>query len=89
MNGILKESKDYMVNEEDDWFDRVTIKRNEQELQKRGNEFIKTYSEVKNASVRLQALHEEIGFILNRYFDLDEGCDIEKKSAKRKFKKNN
>jgi len=88
MSGILKESKNYMVDEEDDWFDRVTIKRNEQELQKRGGEFIKTYSEVKNAFVRLQALHEEIGFILNRYFDLDEACDVNK-NAKKRFKKSN
>lgn len=70
MDGILKESKNHMVMEDDDWFDKVTIKKNEQELQKKGADFIKTYAEVKNSSVRLQALHEEIGLILNRYFQL-------------------
>ena len=70
VEALLKEASDKMITEDDDWFDKVTIKRNQNELQKRGKDFIKAFGEVKSASSRLQAIHEEIGFILNRYFDL-------------------
>jgi len=72
MGGIMKEASQSMIIEDDDWFDKVTIKRNIKELEKRGKDFIGTFKDVKTNSLRLQALHEEIGFILNRYFELGE-----------------
>lgn len=67
---MSKQAVNNMITEDDDWFDQVTIKRNQKELQKYTTDFVKTFNEVKKSSTRLQALHEEIGFILDRYFDL-------------------
>jgi hypothetical protein len=73
MEGIMKEAGQSILAEDDgSWFDKITVKRNITELEKRGADFIKTFREVKSASLRLQALHEEVGFILNRYLELGE-----------------
>jgi len=72
VEALMNEATNQMIKEDDDWFDKVTIKRNQTDLNKRGKDFIKAFTEVKSSSLRLQALHEEIGFILQRYFDLGE-----------------
>ncbi len=73
VEGMLKEASTNILDEsEGDWFDKITVKRNITEMNKRGKDFIKTFEELKASSLRLQALHEEIGFILNRYINLGE-----------------
>ena len=78
VEALIKEATGKMINEDDDWFDKVTIKRNQTDLNKRGGDFLKAFKEVKDSSLRLQALHEEIGFILNRYFSLGENNNEER-----------
>ncbi len=52
------------------WFDRVTIKRNMKELKGLHEKFQKEALEAKAQEQRLEALYEDMGHVLNRYFEI-------------------
>ena len=58
------------MNEADDWFDKVTIKRNMSELEKMDKSFEKVATEAKALDERLHALYEDMGNILGRYYEI-------------------
>ena len=64
------------MGESDDWFDKVTIKRNLSELEKLDKSFEKIASEARQMDERLSALYEDMGNILNRYYEMAD-LDIE------------
>jgi len=65
----------YTVEEAGDWFDAVTVKRNMGDLKKLSLEFAKVSGEVQGHQDRMSALYEDMGGILNRYFDIQELVD--------------
>jgi hypothetical protein len=61
------------LNEKDDgWFDKVMVERNMKELAKCNEEFSKYAKEAHVLEQRMQALYEEMGTKLNRYFEIKD-----------------
>ena len=68
-------AQNHVLSETSDWFDGVSVKRNMKELKGLTGQFKKTAVEANAVNQRLSALYEDMGNILNRYYEIDE--DIE------------
>ncbi|MAH44220.1 hypothetical protein CMI37_00215 [Candidatus Pacearchaeota archaeon] len=69
---MAESAHNHILSETDDWFDKVSINRNMKSLQKMVSEFKKTSTEHNSTGQRLVALYEDIGSILNRYYEIKE-----------------
>lgn len=74
INSLCEKAETITLEEAQDWFDEVTIKRNLKELGRKRNDFVKTVHEISKMQQRLEALYEEIGGTLSRYFEI-KGAD--------------
>lgn len=80
LGAIADAAQEYTLREGDDWFDRVTIKRNMGELKKLQSSFEKEAMEASAQQQRLEALYEDMGHVLGRYFEIaDITEDVMKK----------
>lgn len=70
LGGIIEAAKELSLREANDWFDAQTVKRNMGELDKMGKQFDKFAVEAKAMDERLHALYEDMGHILNRYYEI-------------------
>jgi hypothetical protein len=70
LGAIVEAAKEMTLRESGDWFDSVTVKRNMQELDKMGKSFDKFAMEAKAMDERLHSLYEDMGHILNRYYEI-------------------
>ena len=70
LGGIADAAQEYTLREGGDWFDRVTIKRNMTELKKFQAAFEKEAQEATAQEQRLEALYEDMGHVLGRYFEI-------------------
>ena len=70
LGGIADAAQEYTLREGGDWFDRVTIKRNMTELKKFQAAFEKEALEATAQEQRLEALYEDMGNVLGRYFEI-------------------
>jgi hypothetical protein len=70
LGAIADAAQEYTLREGDDWFDRVTIKRNMGELKKLQSGFEKEALEASQQQQRLEALYEDMGHVLGRYFEI-------------------
>ena len=68
---IVENASKYILNETDDWFDAMSVKRNLKEIKTLAKEFHKTASERQVYTQRMQSLYEDMGNILNRYFEIN------------------
>ena len=73
--GIAESAQNHVLSETDDWFDAVSVKRNMKELKGMTSQFKKAALEANAINERLNALYEDMGHILNRYYDIDEALD--------------
>ena len=69
---IAEQAHTHVLGETDDWFDQVSVNKNMQSLKKRVSEFKKTAQESHQLNQRLTGLYEDMGHILNRYYDITE-----------------
>lgn len=58
--------------EADDEFDKITIERNMKDLENMSKSFNKYATEAQSLRQRLEALYEDMGMIINRYYDISE-----------------
>ena len=72
---VAEAAHTHILGENDDWFDKVSINKNMKVLKGSVLEFQKTAKESHMLNQRLTGLYEDIGHILNRYYDIDEGLD--------------
>ena len=72
---MAESAQNHILSETDDWFDAVSVKRNMKELKGLTAQFKKTAVEANATNQRLSALYEDMGNILNRYYDIDEAMD--------------
>ena len=72
---MAEAAQNHILGESDDWFDNVSVKRNMKELKGLTGQFKKTAVEANATNQRLSALYEDMGNILNRYYDIDEALD--------------
>ncbi len=72
LGAITEAARTLALNETDDWFDKVTVKRNMNELDKLGKEFDKVAKEANSLDQRLTGLYEDMGHILSRYYKVGD-----------------
>ena len=72
---IAESAHHHILGESDDWFDKVSVNKNMKSLKGSVVEFTKTAKEAQALNQRMTALYEDIGHVLNRYYDIDEALD--------------
>ena len=72
---VAESAHSHILGENDDWFDKVSISRNMKSLKGNVMEFTKAAKEAHMLNQRLTSLYEDIGHVLNRYYDIDEALD--------------
>ena len=72
LSKIAEMAATHTVQETEDWFDKVTVSRNMKELTNHSKQFSKIAEEASSVQQRLAGLYEDMGNILNRYYDIPE-----------------
>lgn len=72
LGGVVDAAKELTISEGNDWFDKITVKRNMNELDKLDRQFDKFAVDAKKMDERLHALYEDMGHILNRYYEISD-----------------
>ena len=72
LSSIAESAHNHILGEQDDWFDKISVNKNMKTLKGSVVEFQKTAKEAHQLNQRLTALYEDIGHVLNRYYDIDE-----------------
>ena len=80
LSEIASKAKTHTVQETEDWFDKVTVNRNMKDLTTLSKSFNKIAGEAHTLQERMGALYEDMGYILNRYYEM-EGDDSENPQA--------
>ena len=70
VNDIVEKAERVALQETEEWFDEVTVKRNMKELNSNNKEFSKTVTEISKLQQRLESLYEEMGNNLSRYYEV-------------------
>ena len=70
--GIAEQAHHHILGENDDWFDQISVNKNMKALKGNVMEFQKTAKEAHALNQRLTGLYEDIGHVLNRYYEIDE-----------------
>lgn len=76
---IVEFASSNIVDESGDWFDKVTLTRHSKKMQESLKLFEKTASEMTQLQQRLEAVYEELGQTLGRYYDIKEDPKKESK----------
>jgi len=77
LSKITEAAEKFTLSEVDDWFDKKTINENMKQLRRVSEEFNKLAKEAHTIQQRMEALYEDGGHVLSRYFeikDLKEGA---------------
>jgi len=74
INSLCEKAEEITLAEADGWFDEVTIKREIKQLNTKRKNFVETIHEMSKMQQRLEALYEDIGHTLSRYYDI-KGAD--------------
>ena len=83
---IAQAAHNHILGEQDDWFDKVSVNRNMKTLKSSVTEFKKAAKESHILNQRLTGLYEDIGHVLNRYYDISEEVDdIDDEEAAKDF----
>ena len=69
---IAESAHHHILGEQDDWFDKVSVNKNMKSLKGSVVEFTKTAKEAQALNQRLTALYEDMGHVLNRYYEIGE-----------------
>lgn len=72
LSRIAEMAASHTLQETEDWFDKVTVSRNMKELTNHSKAFSKIAEEASSVQQRLASLYEDMGMILNRYYDIPE-----------------
>jgi len=75
LSELAEKARIATLQETDEWFDKVTINKNMKSLGNTSGEFTKIAKEANALQQRMESLYEDMGHILGRYYDLDEGLD--------------
>lgn len=67
---IVENAERIALQETDEWFDEVTVKRNMKNLRSNNEAFKKTVNEMTKLQQRLESLYEEMGGTLGRYYEI-------------------
>ena len=71
LSTIAEQASTYTLQETGDEFDQLTVGRNMKELNGYSQQFNKFASEAQVLQQRIESLYEDMGNILNRYYEID------------------
>ena len=72
LSSIAEGAAQHTLSETDDMFDKVTVSRNMKELTNLSKQFGKVANEANSLQERMTGLYEDMGHILNRYYEINE-----------------
>ena len=72
LSEIAKNAGIHAVKETEDSFDKITVSRNMKELKSYSDQFHKVAKEAHGLQQRMESLYEDMGRVLNRYYDINE-----------------
>ena len=72
LSQVAEMAASHTLQETEDWFDKVTVSRNMKELTNHSKSFSKIAEEASSVQQRLAGLYEDMGSILNRYYEIPE-----------------
>ena len=75
LSEVAEAAHHHILGEQDDWFDKISINKNMKSLKGSVVEFQKAAKEAHQLNQRMTALYEDIGHVLNRYYEIDENLD--------------
>jgi len=76
MERLMSGASKYIVDEnQDDWFDSLTIKRDSKAIDSAAKDFTKCAREMSGMQQRLESLYEDLGHKLGRYYEIAEALD--------------
>ena len=75
LSEVAESAHSHILGEQDDWFDKISVNRNMKSLKGNVMEFQKTAKEAHALNQRLTGLYEDIGHVLNRYYEISEDLD--------------
>ena len=67
---LVNKAEELTLQEANEWFDEITVKRNMKAIKEGSKQFSKTVEEVSKLQQRLESLYEEIGHNLSRYYEI-------------------
>lgn len=67
---LVNKAEAITLQETQDWFDEITVKRNLKTLREGNKQFGQTIKEIVKLQQRLESLYEEMGHNLGRYYEL-------------------
>jgi hypothetical protein len=73
INSLCEKAEAITLEEAQDWFDEVTIRREVKQLNTKRKSFVETVHEISKMQQRLEALYEDIGHTLSRYYEIKGG----------------
>ena len=83
---LTEKASHVALQEGDDWFDNMSVKRDMTEISRATKLFEKTAKDMSVLQQRTESLYEEIGMRLSKYFDMNEAVDhIDDKEAAKDF----
>ena len=84
---IVEFASKNIVDESGDWFDGMTLSRHSRKMNESFKIFEKTVNEVTKLQQRLEAVYEEIGETLGKYYEIKEEGEEKPDSVNEKLKK--
>ncbi len=72
LSKLAKTARAHTLSETEDWFDKVSVNRNMKELNVLAGSFSKVATEAQAMQERMSTLYEDMGHIINRYYDVSE-----------------
>ena len=72
LSEIARQANIHAVKETEDSFDKITVSRNMKELKSYSDQFNKVAKEAHGLQQRMESLYEDMGRVLNRYYDINE-----------------
>jgi hypothetical protein len=75
LGNIVSKAENITMQESEHWFDNVTVSRHMKQLQEAYKVFEKTAGEMSGMQQRLEAAYEDIGTVLNKYYNVNNALE--------------
>ena len=75
LSSIVTTAENLTIQESEHWFDNVTVSRHMKQIQEAYKTFEKTAQEMSGMQQRLEAAYEDIGTVLNKYYNVNNALE--------------
>jgi len=75
LSNIVTTAEKLTMQESEHWFDNVTVSRHMKQIQEAFKVFEKTAGEMSGMQQRLEAAYEDIGTVLNKYYNVNNALE--------------